>query len=71
MIFCQVDKIKQFIQVIFFIILINQKWNGGVPNLIRILRFIINIINFIESIFIFILINIILEDINKIDDLIV
>lgn len=30
-IFCQVDNIKQLIQFMLFIILINQFWKGGVP----------------------------------------
>lgn len=39
MIFCHVDKTKQFNQFILFIILINQFWNGGYPNFIKIEKF--------------------------------
>lgn len=31
-IFCQVDKTRQLIQLILLIILINQKWKGAAPN---------------------------------------
>lgn len=34
-IFCQVTKIKQFIQFVLFIIEGSQKWNGAAPNFVR------------------------------------
>lgn len=40
-IFCQVLKIRQFIQLSPFIVLGNQKWNGAAPNFINNLIFII------------------------------
>lgn len=43
-IFCQVLKIKQFIQFSPFIVLGNQKWKGAAPNFIKRLIFIIKII---------------------------
>lgn len=44
-IFCQVDKIKQFNHVILFIILTNHKWKGGNPNFINKDKFIIILIH--------------------------
>lgn len=44
-IFCHVDKIKQLIQFILFIILINQLWNGGFPIFINNEKLINKIIN--------------------------
>lgn len=43
-IFCQVLRIKQFIQFNPFIVLGNQKWKGAAPNFINSLIFIIKII---------------------------
>lgn len=44
-IFCQVLKIKQFIQLNPFIVLGNQKWKGAAPNFINNLIFIKKIID--------------------------